>query len=63
MSPARTRPDGEIGMPVTADTPSLVAVVDNELCAANYAEMEVRKYDKDRRIWETVGGCLIGQIQ
>ncbi|KAL1828803.1 F-box/kelch-repeat protein At1g26930 [Daucus carota subsp. sativus] len=55
MSPARTRPDGEIGMPVTADAPPLVAVVDNELYAANYAEMEVRKYDKNRRIWETVG--------
>ncbi|WOH12633.1 hypothetical protein DCAR_0832139 [Daucus carota subsp. sativus] len=55
MSPVRTRQATEGGMPVTAEAPPLVAVVNNELYAADYAEMEVRKYDKNRKVWETVG--------
>ncbi|KAI7745659.1 hypothetical protein M8C21_023191, partial [Ambrosia artemisiifolia] len=33
----------------------LVAVVDNELYAADCADMEVRKYVKERNKWETIG--------
>nr|XP_009772682.1 PREDICTED: F-box/kelch-repeat protein SKIP11-like [Nicotiana sylvestris] len=39
----------------TSDAPPLVAVVDNELYAADYADMEVRKYDKQNKAWVTIG--------
>ncbi|KAH7834785.1 hypothetical protein Vadar_019726 [Vaccinium darrowii] len=52
MSPVRS---GGTEIPATAEAPPLVAVVDNELYAADYASMEVRKYDKERREWITVG--------
>jgi len=55
MSPVRTGGAREIGMPATAEAPPLVAVVDNELYAADYAGMEVTKYDKSRGVWDTVG--------
>ncbi|XP_070037331.1 F-box/kelch-repeat protein SKIP11-like [Nicotiana tomentosiformis] len=42
-------------MPATSDAPPLVAVVDNELYAADYADMEVRKYDKQNKAWVTIG--------
>ncbi|CAK9172183.1 unnamed protein product [Ilex paraguariensis] len=45
----------EVGMPATSGAPPLVAVVNNELYAAGYADMEVRKYDKGNRRWKTVG--------
>ncbi|KAF8408078.1 hypothetical protein HHK36_007219 [Tetracentron sinense] len=41
--------------PSATEAPPLVAVVDNELYAADYAEKEVRKYDKERELWVTVG--------
>lgn len=53
MSPVRTGRENEL--PATAEAPPLVAVVNNELYAADYADMEVRKYDKNRRIWITMG--------
>lgn len=55
MSPVRAGAGREIGMPATSEAPPLVAVVDNELYAADYAEMEVRKYDKETKDWNTVG--------
>lgn len=55
MSPGRTGAAGEPDMPATGEAPPLVAVVNNELYAADYADMEVRKYDKERRLWLTVG--------
>ncbi|KAI9169740.1 hypothetical protein LWI28_017039 [Acer negundo] len=55
MSPARIGVDGENGMPASAEAPPLVAVVNNQLYAADYAEMEVRKYDKERKLWFPVG--------
>ncbi|KAA8529445.1 hypothetical protein F0562_033756 [Nyssa sinensis] len=55
MSPVRNGAAREIEMPATAEAPPLVAVVDNELYAADYAHMEVRKYEKDRKEWVTVG--------
>ena len=35
--------------------PPLVAVVNNELYAADHADMEVKKYDKERKSWFTIG--------
>lgn len=53
MSPARPARGAE--MPASAEAPPLVAVVNNELYAADYADMEVKKYDKERRLWSTIG--------
>ncbi|KAK7362246.1 hypothetical protein VNO77_04356 [Canavalia gladiata] len=53
MSPGRSARGSE--MPATAEAPPLVAVVNNELYAADYADMEVKKYDKERRLWFTIG--------
>ncbi|XP_030545027.1 F-box/kelch-repeat protein SKIP11-like [Rhodamnia argentea] len=50
MSPGR-----ETDIPASAEAPPLVAVVNNELYSADYANMEVRKYDKVQRIWFPVG--------
>uniref|UniRef100_A0A3Q7FYN2 Uncharacterized protein n=1 Tax=Solanum lycopersicum TaxID=4081 RepID=A0A3Q7FYN2_SOLLC len=33
-------------MPATSEAPPLVAVVNNDLYSADYANIEVRKYDK-----------------
>jgi hypothetical protein len=52
MSPVRT---GGSRQPSTSEAPPLVAVVDNQLYAADYADMEVSKYDKNKGVWETVG--------
>ncbi|KAK7348575.1 hypothetical protein VNO80_23134 [Phaseolus coccineus] len=52
MSPGRSATSD---MPATAEAPPLVAVVNNELYAADYADMEVKKYDKERRFWRTIG--------
>ncbi|OMO88709.1 Kelch repeat type 1 [Corchorus capsularis] len=38
-----------------ADAPPLVAVVNNELYAADYAQKQVRKYHKDSNLWVTLG--------
>uniref|UniRef100_A0A1J3FSZ3 F-box/kelch-repeat protein n=1 Tax=Noccaea caerulescens TaxID=107243 RepID=A0A1J3FSZ3_NOCCA len=38
-----------------SEAPPLVAVVKDELYAANYAQQEVRKYDKRRNVWNKVG--------
>ncbi|KAJ0634411.1 putative kelch-type beta propeller [Helianthus debilis subsp. tardiflorus] len=53
MSPVKT--GGAANVPLATEAPPLVAVVDNELYAADCADMEVRKYDKVRKEWETVG--------
>jgi len=37
------------------EAPPLLAVVKNELYAAFYKETEVRKYDKGRNLWSTIG--------
>ncbi|KAF8040524.1 hypothetical protein BT93_B2679 [Corymbia citriodora subsp. variegata] len=55
MSPVRAGAAREADMPAATEAPPLVAVVNNELYAADYADMEVRKYDKERRVWITVG--------
>jgi hypothetical protein len=53
MSPGRSARGSE--MPATAEAPPLVAVVNNELYAADYADMEVKKYNKDTKLWITMG--------
>ncbi|KAI3796039.1 hypothetical protein L1987_38700 [Smallanthus sonchifolius] len=55
MSPVRTGGAANATSVTTTEAPPLVAVVDNELYAADCADMEVRKYDKERKEWETVG--------
>ncbi|XP_055810108.1 F-box/kelch-repeat protein SKIP11-like [Solanum dulcamara] len=54
MSPVRPNA-ARNDMPATSEAPPLVAVVNNELYAADYAAMEVRKYDKRNRAWVTIG--------
>ncbi|KAE8732040.1 F-box/kelch-repeat protein [Hibiscus syriacus] len=54
MSSRRSGTDREAEMPAVAGAPLLVAVVDNELYAADHADMAVRKYDKARKLWLTV---------
>ncbi|OAY80850.1 F-box/kelch-repeat protein SKIP11-like [Ananas comosus] len=44
------------GLNVVAGSPPLVAVVNNELYAVDYAENKVRKYDKENNTWITLGG-------
>lgn len=55
MSPGRSGAARDIEMPAAAEAPPLVAVVNNDLYAADYADMVVRKYNKERRLWLTVG--------
>ncbi|PON57330.1 Kelch repeat type [Parasponia andersonii] len=56
MFPARNGGVGLIEAPAAAEAPPLVAVVNNTLYAADYAEKEVRRYDKERNEWVTIGG-------
>ncbi|GAA0144240.1 oxidase [Lithospermum erythrorhizon] len=53
MFPARS--GGANDAPATAKAPPLLAVVKNELYAAYYDENDVRKYDKGRNSWTTIG--------
>ncbi|KAF8378413.1 hypothetical protein HHK36_029752 [Tetracentron sinense] len=56
MFPERSRAIRGTEASAAAVAPPLVAVVNNELYAANYSEKEVKKYDKERILWVTVGG-------
>ncbi|KAG8090182.1 hypothetical protein GUJ93_ZPchr0011g27719 [Zizania palustris] len=51
----RLIPDMARGLNGGSGAPPLVAVVNNELYAADYAEREVRKYDKVNNAWITLG--------
>ncbi|XP_068305917.1 F-box/kelch-repeat protein At1g74510-like isoform X1 [Pyrus communis] len=53
MFPGRNA--GAAEAPAAAAAPPLLAVVNNILYAADYAEQEVRRYDKERNMWITVG--------
>ncbi|PIN04073.1 hypothetical protein CDL12_23386 [Handroanthus impetiginosus] len=55
MSPVRTGAARDNEPPAASEAPPLIAVVNNQLYAADYADMEVRKYDKENRVWVTVG--------
>ncbi|CAL9083296.1 unnamed protein product [Musa textilis] len=48
-------PNMSLGFNGPSGAPPLVAVVNNELYAADYAEKEVRKYDKKNNSWITLG--------
>lgn len=41
--------------PPSSEAPPLIAVVNNELYAAGYADMDVRRYNKETRVWVTIG--------
>ncbi|EEF52155.1 F-box/kelch-repeat protein At1g74510 [Ricinus communis] len=56
MFPARNGGTGRNETPAAAEAPPLVAVVNNELYAADYAHKEVRKYDKRKNLWIALGG-------
>ncbi|KAJ4824177.1 hypothetical protein Tsubulata_011913 [Turnera subulata] len=56
MFPARNGGAGTNETSAAAEAPPLVAVVNNELYAADYAQQEVRKYDKEKNVWITLGG-------
>ncbi|XVF11951.1 hypothetical protein REPUB_Repub08aG0072800 [Reevesia pubescens] len=55
MFPARNGGAGATEAPAAAEAPPLVAVVNNELYAADYAHKEVRKYDEEKNLWVTLG--------
>lgn len=56
MFPVRDGGPGGGDAPATAKAPPLLAVVKNQLYGAYYEEQEVRRYDKKRNVWVTVGG-------
>ncbi|KAF7806175.1 F-box/kelch-repeat protein [Senna tora] len=55
MFPRRNGGAGVTEAPAAAEAPPLVAVVNNVLYAADYALQEVRRYDKVRNLWVTIG--------
>lgn len=55
MFPGRNGGAGVIEAAAATEAPPLVAVVNNVLYAADYAQKEVRKYDKDMNLWVTIG--------
>ncbi|KAH0681690.1 hypothetical protein KY289_019442 [Solanum tuberosum] len=48
------RPRARGDTPATSEAPLLVAVVNSYLYAIDYANMEVRKYDKQIKAWATI---------
>uniref|UniRef100_A0A7C9ECX4 F-box domain-containing protein n=1 Tax=Opuntia streptacantha TaxID=393608 RepID=A0A7C9ECX4_OPUST len=55
MAPGNQGGAPENDMPAAPEAPPLVAVVNNELYAADYADMELKKYNKATNEWATVG--------
>lgn len=56
MFPRRNQGSGVTEVPAAAEAPPLVAVVNNVLYAADYAQQEVRRYNKESNLWVTMGG-------
>ncbi|XP_040369014.1 F-box/kelch-repeat protein At1g74510 isoform X2 [Rosa chinensis] len=56
MHPRKKKGAGATDVPAIAGSPPLVAVVNNILYAADWGKLEVRKYDKERNVWVTIGG-------
>lgn len=56
MFPGRNGGSGVTEVLAAAEAPPLVAVVNNVLYAADYAQQAVRKYYKDSNTWVTIGG-------
>lgn len=55
MFPARIGSDGVSVISAAGEAPPLLAVVNNELYAADHEKEEVRKFDKGRKLWRTLG--------
>ncbi|GAB4860726.1 hypothetical protein Ancab_035889 [Ancistrocladus abbreviatus] len=55
MFPLRSVGPGVTQASATSEAPPLVAVVDNQLYAADYARKEVRRYNKSTNTWAIVG--------
>ncbi|KAJ4712140.1 F-box/kelch-repeat protein [Melia azedarach] len=55
MFPARNGGNGASEASPAAEAPPLVAVVNNQLYAADYVRQEVRKYDKVNNVWTVLG--------
>ncbi|KAH7550326.1 hypothetical protein ACOSP7_024419 [Xanthoceras sorbifolium] len=55
MFPARNGGAGATETAATSEAPPLVAVVNNELYAADYALQEVRRYNKLSNVWVRLG--------
>lgn len=55
MFPGRNGGAGAIEAPAATEAPPLLAVVNNVLYAADYAQKELRKYDKEMNSWVTIG--------
>ncbi|KAJ3700547.1 hypothetical protein LUZ61_004252 [Rhynchospora tenuis] len=51
----RVIPDMAAGLNGVSGAPPLLAVVNNQLYAANYGDKEVRKYNKESNTWVTLG--------
>lgn len=56
MFPGRNGGSGVTEIPAAAEAPPLVAVVNNVLYAADYAQQVVRRYYIDSNTWVTIGG-------
>ncbi|XP_044484913.1 F-box/kelch-repeat protein At1g74510-like [Mangifera indica] len=54
MCPPRNR-QAAITTSAGSGAPPLIAVVKNELYAADYAQQELKKYDKRTNVWTTIG--------
>ncbi|PPD93053.1 hypothetical protein GOBAR_DD10016 [Gossypium barbadense] len=55
MYPARNEEAGPTKEPLTAEAPPLVAVVNDVLYVADHVLKQVKKYDKEKNLWVTVG--------
>ncbi|KAF8399448.1 hypothetical protein HHK36_015313 [Tetracentron sinense] len=55
MFPGRNMVAEGTEVPTAGESPPLVAVVNNNLYAADYAKKEVRKYDKEMKLWVSMG--------
>ncbi|TYH39917.1 hypothetical protein ES332_D12G210500v1 [Gossypium tomentosum] len=55
MYPARNEEAGPTEEPLTAEAPPLVAVVNDVLYVADHVLKQVKKYDKEKNLWVTVG--------
>ncbi|KAF5734152.1 Galactose oxidase/kelch repeat superfamily protein [Tripterygium wilfordii] len=55
MFPGRNGGAGSNESSTAAEAPPLIAVVNNELYAADYAQKEVQRYIKEENVWVTLG--------
>ncbi|KAA3460783.1 F-box/kelch-repeat protein [Gossypium australe] len=58
MSPDRSGVPGEADIPVAVGAPRHVAIVNDELYVADYVNLEVKKYGKERNSWVMIERLL-----